>query len=170
MFKLCGWYRKLVEIAEALAPIIPPLVLRLVLAWEFGEAGYEKFTGENWFADIHFPFPFNLLSANASWAISTWAEMLGAGALVLGIATRFFSASLIVLTMVAIASVHWPDHVSSLSDLFHGYRIVDEEGDGLGNYKLPLLYIVMFLPLLLGGAGKCSLDYWLTRRCCKKHG
>jgi putative oxidoreductase len=46
--------------------------------------------------------------------------------------------------------------------LITGYRIVDEQGDGLGNYKLPLIYIVMFLPLLFCGAGKLSLD-WLIK-------
>jgi putative oxidoreductase len=47
--------------------------------------------------------------------------------------------------------------------------LLDEDGDGLGNYKLPLIYLIMFLPLLLGGAGKWSFDYFLTQRCCKKH-
>ena len=101
MHKLMSLYCKLVGIAEILAPIIPPLLLRLILAWEFGEAGYEKYTGDNWFADLVFPFPFNLVSANASWAISEWFELLGAVALVLGLATRFISASLIILTIVA---------------------------------------------------------------------
>jgi putative oxidoreductase len=50
-----------------------------------------------------------------------------------------------------------------LSDLAKGYRIVDENNDGFGNYKLPLIYIVMFLPLLFGGAGKLSVDYWIKQ-------
>ena len=41
---------------------IPPLFLRLILAWEFGESGFEKLHGTNWFADLAFPFPFNLLT------------------------------------------------------------------------------------------------------------
>jgi hypothetical protein len=36
------------------------------------------------------------------------------------------------------ASVQWPQHWMSVSDLLRGYRIVDEEGDGFGNDKLPL--------------------------------
>jgi hypothetical protein len=39
------------------------------------------------------------------------------------------------------------------------YRVVDEEGDGFGNYKLPLIDLVMFMPLLFGGAGWWSLDH-----------
>jgi putative oxidoreductase len=73
-----------------------------------------------------------------------------------------------VLTVVAILSVHWPEHWSTLAELLQGYRIIDTEGDGLGNYKLPLIYLVMFLPLLFGGAGKWSLDFLISQRCCKK--
>jgi putative oxidoreductase len=165
MRTLCGIYCRLVGVAEALAPVIPPLILRLVLAWEFGEAGFEKLHGENWFFDVEFPFPFNLLSPELSWHISTFFEVAGAAALVLGLATRFFSASLMVLTVVAIAAVHWPEQWSTLSELLRGYRFTDMRGDGFGNYKLPALYLVMLLPLLLGGAGKISLDALFNRRC-----
>ena len=84
------------------------LSLRLLLAWEFGEAGFEKLNGSNWFADIQdqFPWPFKLISADLNWALATGCEIVGAMALVIGLGTRFFSASLIVLTIVAIASVN----------------------------------------------------------------
>lgn len=140
---------------------LPQLFLRLILAWEFGEAGFEKLHGENWFANITFPFPFNLVSPEFSWHLSTFFEIVGAFALVLGLATRFFSASMIVLTVVAIAAVHWPDSWNTLAELWKGYAITDK---GFGNYKLPLLYLIMFLPLLFGGAGKLSLDNFITRR------
>lgn len=157
-------YRKSVCHLNFFSDSVPQLFLRLILAWEFGKAGIEKFNGTNWFADITFPFPFNLLSPEISWTMATYFEIFGAIALVLGLATRFFSISLIILTIVAIASVHWPEQYTSLSNLLIGFRIEDETGDGFGNYELPLLFIVMLLPLLFGGAGKISLDYLINKK------
>jgi putative oxidoreductase len=138
---------------------LPHLALRLILAWEFGESNFEKLHGNNWFADLSFSFPFSLLPADVSWNVSIFFEIVGAIALAFGIATRFFSFSLIILTFVPIASVHWPEHWNTFADLLNGYLIVDESNDGFGNYKLPLLFIVMNLPLLFSGAGIASIDY-----------
>lgn len=146
---------------------LPQLFLRLILAWEFGEAGIEKLHGTNWFADISFPFPLNLLPPEISWGMATYFEIIGAFALALGFATRFFSFSLIILTVVAIAAVHWPADWSTLSELLTGYRITDKAGDGFGNYKLPLLLLLMLFPLLFNGAGKLSIDYWLRKLSVK---
>ena len=128
-----------------LGEYIPPLGLRLLLAYEFWVAGVEKFKGMNWFADVQsdFPFPFNYVPPEISWQLSTWFELFGAIALVLGLATRFVSLSLIVLTVVAWAAIH------SAS----GYNVCDN------GYKLPLIYLIMFIPLLFSGAGKLSLDH-----------
>lgn len=162
-------YSKAASQLNVLADFVAPLFLRVILAIEFGASGFEKLHGTNWFQDLSFPFPFNLLPPDISWNIATYFEIFGAIALLLGFATRFFSISLVILTVVAIASVHWPAHISSLNDLFTGYRIIDEEGDGLGNYKLPLIYIVMFLPLVLKGAGKLSIDHILNSRLAMQY-
>ncbi len=139
------------------------LALRIVLGWEYFEAGREKFLGDNWFADIQdrFPFPFNLVPPEISWQMATWLELIGGIALVLGLATRFFSLSLIVLTVVAILSVHWPESWQTLGELLQGYAISD---DGHGNYKLPAIFLAMLLPLVLQGPGRLSVDHWLRRR------
>jgi putative oxidoreductase len=162
--RLTGYYKVIICNLNHLGEWFPQLFLRLILAWEFGEAGFEKLHGSNWFADISFPFPFNLLPPHISWGIATYFEIIGAFALAFGIATRFFSLSLIILTIVAIAAVHWPAQWSTLSELFTGYRITDKAGDGFGNYKLPLLFLVMLLPLLFNGAGKASFDNWLSKK------
>ncbi len=136
--------------------------LRLFLAWEFFESGLEKWHGDNWFEQIHasFPFPFNHFSAGFDWQVSMWAELIAPVLLLLGLATRFASTSLIVVTLVAIAAVHWPAQWSSLAELAQGYSITDH---GFGNYKLPLIYLVALLPLLLKGAGVLSVE-GLVRR------
>jgi putative oxidoreductase len=126
------------------------LPLRFLLAYEFFEAGLEKWNGENWFLDIQdkFPFPFSLLPVELSWQLATWTELIAPILLVLGLGTRFASLSLIVLTIVAWASVH-----AGL-----GYNVCDS------GFKLPLMYLVLLFPLLFSGAGKLSVDYWIARR------
>jgi putative oxidoreductase len=142
---------------------LPPLVLRLVMGWEFWESGIEKLRGENWFADIQqrFPFPFDLLPTGFSWTLSTWTELVGAVLLWIGLGTRLAAFALLFVTFVATSAVHWPDMWTMWSDLLQGYAITDQ---GHGNFKLPLLFVVMLLPLLFGGAGKASLDHLLARR------
>lgn len=142
---------------------LAPLGLRVILAWEFFESGREKLLGENWFDQLagQFPPPFSLLSANVNWTLATWFELLGSVALLLGLGTRFVAYALIVLTVVATYAVHWPTEWSSLAELWQGYAITDK---GDGNFKLPLLYLVMLLPLLLRGAGPLSVDGLLMHR------
>ena len=148
---------------EGVGRSLPPLVLRLVMGWEFWESGIEKLRGENWFADIQqrFPFPFDLLPAGFSWTLSTWTELVGAVLLWIGLGTRLAAFALLFVTFVATSAVHWPDMWTMWSDLLQGYAITDK---GHGNFKLPLLFVVMLLPLLFGGAGKASLDHLLARR------
>ena len=138
--------------------------LRLILGWDFFESGLEKFNGDNWFADIQdqFPFPFNLVPPNISWQMATWFELLGGVALVIGLGTRFFSVSLLVLSVVAIASVHWPEAWHTWGELAQGYVFTDK---GFGNFKYPVVLMGMLWTLLWMGPGRLSADYWLRSRC-----
>jgi putative oxidoreductase len=148
-----------------------PLLLRLILAFEFAEAGLGKLRGENWFGEIPweswqkgFPFPFDRLPTDMNWLLATWGELVFASLLALGLFTRFAAVSLVVITVVATAAVHWPAEWGSLGELWSGYVITSK---GMGNYKLPLLFMVMLLPLVFYGGGKLSLDHGLlilTRR------
>jgi putative oxidoreductase len=142
---------------DALGLWIGLLSLRLLLAWDYFESGLEKLHGENWFMEIadKFPFPLNVLPVDFSWQLSTWFELLGAIALVLGFGTRFFATSLSILTVVAIATVHWPESWMTLAELLQGYVLTDT---GHGNFKLPVIFLGMFVPLILLGPGKLSLD------------
>lgn len=155
--------RRGIDALDLLGLWIGLLSLRLLLAWEFGEAGFEKLHGSNWFADIQdqFPWPFKLIPADLNWALATGFEIVGAIALVIGLGTRFFSASLIVLTVVAMLSVHWPESWSSLSELLKGYALTN---DGFGNFKLPVIYIAMLLPLVFMGPGRLSMDALFSRQ------
>lgn len=150
---------------NAAGTFLPQIFLRLIIFWEFWEAGKMKYDGGaegNWFASIldSFPFPFNSIDASISWTMATWGEILGAILILLGLFTRFAAISLIIITTVATAAVHWPASWDSLSQLWEGYAI---SNDGAGNFKLPLLYIIMLLPLLFNGAGKFSLDHLLAK-------
>lgn len=153
----------LTERLDGVGDWLAPLGLRLLLAWEFWEAGIEKYRGENWFGSIQsdFPFPFNIVPPDISWTVATWFELGGALALLVGLGTRFFAFNLFVLTMVATASVHWPMNWQTLQDLAMGYAISDK---GFGNFKLPLIFAVMLLPLIFKGAGKFSLDALVAAR------
>ena len=142
--------RTLLEKLDTVSLWLAPLALRLILAKEFWDAGIEKWHGENWFIEIQdqFPWPFNMIPPEVSWQLATVFEIIGPLALVLGLGTRFFALSLTILTLVAIAAVH----------AGHGYTISE------GGWKLPLIYLVMLLPLILSGPGRLSLDHWLRRR------
>lgn len=124
------------------------LGLRLLLAWEFWHAGVKKMNGSNWFENIldDFPFPFNVVPVDVSWFLATWTEILGAIGLVIGLGTRFWAVALIILDAVAWASVHADN----------GYNVCDN------GFKLPLIYMIMLVPLLLSGAGKLSVDHFIA--------
>ena len=139
------------------------LPIRLLMAYEFGKAGMMKFNGNNWFANYqdNFLFPFNHVPVEVSWFMATWVEILGGFALVFGLFTRFWAFSLIVVSVVAISGVHWPDDWNSLAELWKGYAITNK---GFGNYRVPLLFIAMLIPLVFSGPGKLSIDHVLAKK------
>lgn len=144
-----------------------PLALRLIMFWEFWESGITKYRGENWFQYIPtndwvkgFPWPVDKLSSDLNWFMATWGELLFAYMILFGLFTRFAAVSLIVFTAVATSAVHWPADWSSLGELWKGYAITAK---GLGNFKLPLLFVIMLLPLVFYGGGRFSLDRVLLR-------
>jgi len=160
------WKTRIVSVLDPVGDWVALLPIRLLMAYEFGKAGMMKYGANNWFGNVqdNFPFPFNVIPVEMSWFLATWTEILGAIGLVLGLFTRFWAFSLIVLTIVAIAGVHWPAEWSSLGELWKGYAVSNK---GFGNYRIPLLFIVMLIPLVLKGAGKLSVDHILDRHLGK---
>ena len=143
---------KATGLLDRLGEFAPQLLFRLFIAYEFWEAGVEKFNGKNWFHDFRgeFPFPFNVIPADISWFLATWTELAGAVALVAGFATRFTATSLIILDIVAWYSVHAEN----------GYNVCSN------GFKLPLIYLMVLIALLLMGAGKASMDYYIKDMFC----
>jgi len=144
-----------------------PLALRLIMFWEFWESGITKHRGENWFQHIPtndwvkgFPWPVSQLPPDLSWFLATWGELVLAFMVLFGLFTRFAAVSLIVFTAIATSAVHWPGEWSGLGELWKGYAITAK---GLGNFKLPLLFVIMLLPLVFHGGGRVSLDRVLLR-------
>jgi putative oxidoreductase len=129
------------------------LGLRLLLAYEFWQSGVEKFRGDNWFGEIQsqFPFPFSVVPVDISWFLSTWVELIGPVMLLLGLGTRFWALSLLILDIVAWQAVH----------AGNGYNVCDN------GFKLPLMYLLMLIPLVLSGPGKLSLDHGIRQRCMR---
>ena len=157
--------RSIVGILDASGEWVALLLIRLLMAWEFGRAGLMKLNGTNWFGNVkdNFPFPFNVVPVEISWFLATWFEILGAIGLVLGLFTRFWAFSLVILSIVAIAGVHWPESYGGFSELWESYS-VSKKSDMHGNFRIPLLFIAMLLPLMFVGAGKLSLDNILAKK------
>ena len=169
MDKLIDLYKRVIHGCNNAGEWIGLLLVRILMAYEFGKAGFMKLNGNNWFANIqdNFPFPFNVIPVDISWFIATWFEILGAFGILFGLFTRFWAFSLIILSVVAIFGVHWPDDWGSLAELWKGYAVRNQ---GFGNYRIPLLFIAMLVPLVFIGPGRLSLDYVLEQRVFNNNG
>ncbi len=165
-----------------------PLALRLYLVPVFWVAGTNKLGGMdniiNWFGNtdwgLGLPFP-----ALMAWlAVST--EVLGAVALLLGFATRWFCIPLMIQMVVAATIVHWHNGWQAVADPMSPFANANVQGaverldkakDLLrehGNYEWltetgnfivsnngiewAVTYLLMLLALFFTGAGKISLD------------
>ena len=163
MNKLHMFWKRVVNVLDPAGDWVALLPIRLLMAYEFGKAGMMKFNGKNWFGNVkeNFPFPFDIVPVEISWFLATWFEILGAIGLLVGLFTRFWAFSLIILTVVAIGGVHWPDDYSSFGELWKGYAVSDK---GFGNFRIPLLFLAMLFPLVFKGGGKFSVDHVLAKR------
>ena len=175
-----------------------PLALRLYLVPVFWVAGTNKIDGiENtiaWFGNpdwgLGLPFP-----ALMAW-MAVGAEVLGAIALLLGVATRWFCIPLMVTMLVAIFKVHLHNGWQAIADPMSPFaneniagamQRLDKAKDLLrehGNYdwltetgnfvisnngiEWATTYFVMLLALFFTGAGKLSVDHAVNKYLLKK--
>jgi len=119
------------------------LLARLVVAYGFYEPAMKKWSDiksvAEWFGSLGIPFP----TLNAYMAAST--ELIGVVLLTLGLFTRLISIPLMVIMVVAIATVHWT----------HGFSAGDN------GFEIPLYYMLFLAIFASYGAGKLSLDHLL---------
>lgn len=136
------WPEKVAAYLQWLAP----LVARLIVGEVFMTAGWGKLQNldamiQN-FTSWGIPFP-QLLTP-----FTSGAEFVCGILLMLGLFTRISAGILGVIMIVAIKSVLWAD-VDSLDTLL-GFS--------------ETAYLAIFLWLSIAGAGKISIDHWLTRK------
>ncbi len=93
--------------------------------------------------EIMFPDPLGF-GAETSLVLAVFAEVLCAFLLVIGLATRLAAIPLIITMAVAVFIIH--------------------QNDGFAKQEMGALYLIIFITLLITGAGKYSLDYLLSRR------
>ena len=130
------------------------LPIRLIIGYGFLVHGLTKWSkGPQAFASI-------LHAAGVpAWHLMAWAtiliEVIGGAAFLLGALVSLVSIPAIVLMVVAIATVHWPNGFSSIKLLsFSNGRALF----GPPGYECDLLYIACIVTLVLMGPSPWSID------------
>ena len=172
-----------------------PLLLRLYLVPIFWMAGTKKWQSFDstveWFGNAEWGLglPFPLLLA----FLATWTEIIGAIALLAGVAVRLLAVPLMFTMIVAATTVHldygWQaiadpgaplanERVLEASDkLDRAKSILREHGNyqwltSSGNFvvlnngiEFAATYFIMLLALFFTGPGRyLSVDYWVKKR------
>jgi putative oxidoreductase len=137
-----------------------PVILRVMLALVIFPHGAQKFLG--WYGGFGYEGTMGFFTQQMGlpWLIAflvIMGEFFGPLALAAGFMTRFTAASLGIIMLGAIATVHWPQG-------FFMNWFGQQTGEG---FEYHLLVIGMGLSLLVTGAGKWSVDHvigkWFSR-------
>ena len=128
-----------------------PVPLRLALAAVFIAHGAQKvlgsFSGPGLTKFTNFPPPFSFRRPGWLWmGVAAFAELMGAGLLLLGLLTRAGAFLIASVMLSAIIGVHW--HAGFFSNT--------------GGYEYPLSLLAMTLALLISGGGMVSIDRGLS--------
>ena len=134
-----------------------PFILRIMLALVIFPHGAQKLLG--WYGGNGFEGTLGFFTQQMGlpWLIAflvIMGESIGALALAAGFMTRFTAASLGVIMLGAIGTVHWPNG-------FFMNWFGQQAGEG---FEYHLLVIGMGLSLMMTGAGKWSVDQVIERR------
>lgn len=194
MIRLINQLQSLLDSTRAV-DWLGPLALRLYLVPVFWMAGTMKLDGfENtvaWFGNpdwgLGLPFPYLMAT------LATWTEVLGAIALLIGFATRWFCIPLMFTMIIAATTAHlqngWLaiatgdgifatertegaiERLNQAKSLLreHGnYDWLTENGSFaiLNNgIEFAATYFIMLLALFFLGSGRyVSVDYWLAKK------
>lgn len=147
----------------------PLLFLRIILAYTFFGPALSKLSDITATADYfgYLGIPFPLLNTY----LAAGTEALGVVLLTLGLLTRFISVGLLVVMIVAIATVHGANgfHLIVPGSGWENPTINGEAVKGTvvllqNGYELVMYYSAMLLVLISQGAGRVSLDQLLFKR------
>lgn len=188
--KFTHWAQDMLD-ATRVVDFLGPLALRLYLVPVFWMAGSKKVESfpdiVAWFEhSLNLPFPWLMAF------LATWTEILGAIALLFGVAVRWIAVPLMVTMLVAAATVHWDYGWQAIADpgapganervmasaekLSRARDILREHGNYdwltssgpivvLNNgIEFAVTYFIMLLSLFFTGAGRyLSVDYWVHK-------
>ncbi len=144
------------------------LSLRVLLGWDYWSPAWKNSTAPTGSPTSRsaFPSPVQCRAAgNQLRQMATWFELLGGVALVIGLATRFFTVSLLVLTVVAIAAVHWPGQLEQPGRTDAGLCV---HRQGAGQFQTARVhgYAAAAAPARPGQTVARCLDRTALRRRC----
>ena len=137
-----------------------PLPLRLIIGYGFMAHGWAKLSrGPEGFARLLEQIGAPLPEATA-W-VSTFIEILGGLAILVGAFVAAVSIPLIAMMLVAMFTVHLRYGFSAINTIG-----LTPDGPQFGppGIEVNLLYIACLVALILGGAGPLSIDRLLARR------
>ena len=171
-----------------------PLALRLYLVPIFWMAGSKKLANFDstveWFGNpdwgLGLPFPEVMA------ALASITEAGGAILLLIGLGVRWISFPLIITMIVAMLTVHWQngwlaiaegsgffasdrtagaierlDRAKEILQQYGNYDWLTENGSIVilnNGIEFAVTYSIMLLVLFFNGAGKASIDYWISRK------
>jgi putative oxidoreductase len=138
----------------------PLLPLRLITGFGFAAHGYAKLArGPEHFATIL--AAIGIPAAPSMAWVTSWLELLGGIALMLGAAVRPLSVPLAAVMATAMFGVHFRYGFSSVR--LQAFGANGAEFGPVG-YELNLFYIAALLALALSRPSPLSVDRWLTLR------